>query len=84
MDLSNVYNDFRQYGYTWKIGGVDTRPSLADFTKAVESMVESLRNQPDNTQVEMGHLIIKAVHLDPTVYDVYIHATTLNPDMEQL
>ena len=62
---------FSDSGYVWNFSDGRRIPSEEEIQKTIESAIEYLASQEDNTQVEVGRLLIKK---RDGFYDVFVMA----------
>ena len=60
---------FMVKGYHWKIGGNLIIPTAEDIRRTIDSAIEELYDEADETQLQVGRLIIKKQNGS---FDVYV------------
>lgn len=74
MNYGKVADIFKADGFEWNFSDGRRIPDAKEIEKTVVSAVNALREAEDNTQIEVGRLIIKR---KGSYFDVYLHAGVL-------
>ena len=72
--IEQILSVFEKNGYTWKFSDGVRAPNEEDLTKTLETMKDALAEAEENTQVELGRLIVKK---SEGHYDVYVYVGEL-------
>lgn len=70
IDFEALAEHYEHNGYLWAMGGGMKIPTADDLAKAVNKMVERIENEPDQTKLAMGRLIVEKTG---DVYDAYVY-----------
>jgi hypothetical protein len=62
---------FERNEWTWTVDGKPVVPGQKLITKALDTAVKALYDEPDSTQIEIGRMIIRK---QLKTFDVYIYA----------
>jgi len=72
-------NHFLIKDYKWKFDYGHANPDADDIQRALNKVVEILKEHDDNTQLEVGHLMFKK---RAGVIDVFVHTGTIGETSE--
>ena len=70
MNFGKIADLFQQEGYVWSFSDGQRIPNEEEIRKTIFAVIDQLEDKEDNTQVEVGRLIIrKKGHF----FDVFVH-----------
>lgn len=70
MSIEDIHSVFSKQGYVWKFSNGSRVPTEEELNATILNAIEALKNEGDNTQVEVGRLIVRK---SGSFYDVYVH-----------
>lgn len=70
MSIQHIHRVFEGQGYRWKFADGSRVPTEAELNTVVLNAIDALKEEEDNTQLEVGRLIVKK---SGQFYDVYVH-----------
>lgn len=70
MKYGQIADIFGREGYAWRFSDGTRVPNEDEISKTVWAAIDALSTEPDNTQVEVGRLIVKK---KGQFYDIYLH-----------
>lgn len=69
-NTGQIASIFQANGYSWKFSNGTRVPTEEEIAKTIWSAIDALRETENNTQIEVGRLIVKK---SGNKYDVYMH-----------
>lgn len=69
-ELIDLQNLFIKRGYTWTFKDGKRVPTQEELNMVILNAIDALKESDDNTQLEVGRLIVKK---SGSFYDVYVH-----------
>lgn len=76
MQFGNIADIFRSRELTWNFSDGTRVPNEEEIGKTIWAAIDALREAEDNTQVEVGRLIVKR---KGSFFDVYMHVSEVQP-----
>lgn len=64
-----LFRKFTERGWKYKIGGNLETPTVSDLEKVLSDMFKMLEDEPEETQVVLGRMIMRKTS---SSYDVYV------------
>jgi hypothetical protein len=77
MQFGQIAEIFRSRELTWNFSDGTRIPNEDEISKTIWAAIDALRDAEDNTQVEVGRLIVKR---KGSFFDVYMHASEVRID----
>jgi hypothetical protein len=73
MNYGQITQLFRQEGYEWLFKDGKRVPAEPELEKTIWAAIDALAPTEDNTQIEVGRLIVKK---KGSFYDIYMHVAS--------
>jgi hypothetical protein len=73
-NITKLAHFFRDEGYEWNFSDGRRVPSEEEINKTILMAMEALKDEPENTQMEVGRLIVKK---RGSFVDVFVHIVEL-------
>jgi hypothetical protein len=70
MTFEEIAKVFEDQGYTWKFKDGTRVPTAMEIHTTTFQAIDALADEPDNSQIEVGRLIIKK---HGSWYDLFVH-----------
>lgn len=59
MNQNEIADLYRKHGYSWKFSDGQRIPNGEEIQKTIFAAIDALKDEDDNTQLEVGRLIVK-------------------------
>lgn len=68
--LQQIHDIFSRRGFVWNFSDGRRVPTEEELNSTILNAIEALKPEADNTQLEVGRLIVRK---SGSYYDVYVH-----------